>query len=357
MISKPHNHTKTEIRAKRRESNFELLRIISMLMVICLHAGILHIGLPKGTLLDPDITGLSLRAVLQSFCILSVNTFVMISGWFRIKPSLKSFCNLIWQVAFFVTLIQCCEIFFSGGHYSIKSFLQNFGLFEGGGWFVTSYIGLYIVSPILNGYIDTEKQTSRAALLLILFFGFQFIFGDTGSAKFIVGGFSTFNFIGLYILAAFLRKHQNMFSIRLAQLILLTSIVIDTIIFVAAVRLNLVIVRDAVYNYINPFVIIGAASLVMIFAKIKIKSVRTSKLINYTAQSCFAVYLLHFGTDWAYQTYKNFINTIYNDSTSVPFLITFLVIMGICAVALILDQPRKLIWNNILRPLIANVSK
>lgn len=68
---------------KRRAANFELLRIISMMMVVCLHY------LSKGNLL-PQYIKLNhgsdyLYWLIEALCIVSVNVFVLISGYFLIE--------------------------------------------------------------------------------------------------------------------------------------------------------------------------------------------------------------------------------------------------------------------------------
>ena len=69
-----------------RESNIELLRIIAMIMVLLLHANG-AIG-PFVQLSDAN-SGVEefLRLFLEIVCVVSVNAFIMISGWFGIIPS------------------------------------------------------------------------------------------------------------------------------------------------------------------------------------------------------------------------------------------------------------------------------
>ena len=79
-----------------RQSNFELLRLIAMLMVMICHA----VGYVQETSLF-GIAGISKLAVNQ-LCLICVNVFVMVSGWFGIKSSLKGVAKLLFQVFFLV---------------------------------------------------------------------------------------------------------------------------------------------------------------------------------------------------------------------------------------------------------------
>lgn len=71
---------------KGRESNLEALRIVSMLMVVLVHIDGASLGLPyiKGefsALTSRDLW----RLIVESFTIIGVNCFTLISGYFGIR--------------------------------------------------------------------------------------------------------------------------------------------------------------------------------------------------------------------------------------------------------------------------------
>jgi len=72
---------------KNRQANFELLRIIAMVMVIILHY------LVKGNVavsMAEDGSAVNLFAwFLESACIVAVNVYVLISGYFLVKAEWK----------------------------------------------------------------------------------------------------------------------------------------------------------------------------------------------------------------------------------------------------------------------------
>lgn len=73
----------------KRQLNIELLRILAMLMVPGLHANFTSLKLPStDIILTPS--GLA-RVFLEFMCLVAVNVFVMISGWFNIRQSLRFF--------------------------------------------------------------------------------------------------------------------------------------------------------------------------------------------------------------------------------------------------------------------------
>lgn len=250
---------------RQRLVNFELLRIIAMLMVLGLHANFMALGQP--TLDDIfTVTGLT-RTLLQSLCIIAVNVFVMISGWFGIKPSIKGFCNFMWQVIFCVGGVYLAGTVFFNQPFGVKDLLRCFGLYHGGGWFVASYIGLYIISPILNSYIE-KTSIKNISWTLIAFFLFEFLWGNTLSVDFVVGGYSTFSFIGIYILAGVLHKAKIKYSTGFILKMFVLFITLNALSYAITVKLNLIGVRDIIFNYINPIVILASASMVILFNRL-----------------------------------------------------------------------------------------
>jgi surface polysaccharide O-acyltransferase-like enzyme len=92
--------------SKKRNANFELLRIVAMLMILTLHYNshadvLLHLGVPAGRVQ-------LFATILEGFCITGLNVYVFLSGYFlsksRIKPS--KIIQLICQVYFYTILIS-----------------------------------------------------------------------------------------------------------------------------------------------------------------------------------------------------------------------------------------------------------
>ena len=85
----------------KRQANFEILRVLAMIMVVVLHYlshsdSLLALGVPATSV---RITG----SLIESFCIVAVNVWVLISGYFLSQSGFK--LKRILQII--------CEIFFS----------------------------------------------------------------------------------------------------------------------------------------------------------------------------------------------------------------------------------------------------
>lgn len=285
----------------KRLSNIELLRIVCMFMVLCLHVDFVAIGTPTLSDIEANPVNAEIRIFVELLCIVAVNVFVMISGWFGIKPSIKGFCSFMWQVIFMIGMLTIAGFIFLDIPFNRVSILQCFGLYGGGNWFVNAYIGLYVLSPILNAFIN-HSSSRQIATFLVGFYVFQTIFGFTESSPAIRGGYSTFSFIGLYILSSYLHKIQNSFSIKHIYALIIISLSINFVLYNILLAVRADFWANKLILYFNPLVIIQAAGILLLFSRIKISD-KISKPINFVAASCFAVYLLHAGEQFSFSIY------------------------------------------------------
>ncbi len=79
---------------QERSSNIELLRILSMFLVLTIHY-IPYRTLPTHDTLAHDTLGTLFDLELRSISFVCVNCFILISGYFGIRWKLKSFSNLL----------------------------------------------------------------------------------------------------------------------------------------------------------------------------------------------------------------------------------------------------------------------
>ena len=98
---------------QERDNGLDLLRILCMLMVVCLHA-FNHGGLVEGTLV-PGTANFYLGNAMFALCLPAVNCFVMISGYFLCTADfkLKKLVS-IWGQAFFLQCFDCLHSNASG---------------------------------------------------------------------------------------------------------------------------------------------------------------------------------------------------------------------------------------------------
>ena len=84
-----------------RQSNMELLRIVAMFLVLIVHADFAALGHPTYDQAVNETAVTLWRYIFEGLAIVCVNVFVLLSGWFGIRPSVKGFSKFIFQVFFF----------------------------------------------------------------------------------------------------------------------------------------------------------------------------------------------------------------------------------------------------------------
>ena len=287
--------------SKVRESNLELLRIVAMLLIVMHHLiahGMRNVGYlayPMDEIcLDKQIP----LILLNAFTVVAVNCYVLISGYFGINPTWKKLWNLF----------TICALY-SVGHYlvyallndtfSIKAFVYSFFPFSHnqGLWFVTCYIGLFLISPLLNAavsYLNEKKESEwlkvMGGLAIITFY-----FGYLWRTELNHNGYNLLNFIFLYMIGRYLNLKNTACQKICKSSYLLISYFVCTLI-TASLGIFFLLCKGTsdylfywAWRYNSPFVILGAVSLFMFFNSLTIRK----KWINYIAASTFSVYLIH----------------------------------------------------------------
>lgn len=190
-----------------RQSNFELLRIVAMFMVLGVHANYLSLGRPSVADTLCDSTNALTRDMLEMFCLGCVDIFVLISGWFGIRFSLKGLAGFFFQGLYFVVLVSTAGILSGQISFSKTVVMDCLFINPATGWFIREYAILYILSPALNACAD--KLSKRGLdTLLVLFFVFQTLFG---LLNFTNDGYNFGAFIGLYLLARRVKLYGSAF--------------------------------------------------------------------------------------------------------------------------------------------------
>lgn len=202
------NESISSIATGPRKTNIEILRILAMFLVLVAHADFWSLGEPTIQEVNSNFLPSFVRILIESISIVCVNVFIFISGWFTIKPSLKGFMNFIFQCGYFLIGIYVVMLVTGYTSLSLKGIAGCLCL-TSANWFIKAYVGLYILSPILNLFVEKSNK-KQLGVLLIAFYSFQTIYGVTGATQFIAHGYSTFSFIGLYLLAQYVKRYVVM---------------------------------------------------------------------------------------------------------------------------------------------------
>lgn len=328
--------------ARPRNSNIELLRITAMLLVLIVHADFFSLSEPKvNDIIEAPVLSFA-RLFVESCAIVCVNAFVLISGWFSIKPKIERFFNFYFQVVFFSALI-----YFLCGSYSrsLGEWLTIVLGFQY--WFVKAYIILYLLSPVLNSFVET---TNRRQLLtfILLFYVIQTIYGwYLGKGAWFDKGYSPLSFIGLYFIGRYLKIYKpfNCSPLKWGGYYLLSVSMISVVAFYGVKKGFDVI--PVLYAYSCPIVVIASICFFMFFAEMKL---RANRFINWIAISSFAVYLFHYHECILHKFYTDIISNWFKTESLGTFaLYTLGWIIVIFMISIFIDKIRIILWNAALK--------
>lgn len=129
--------------SNNRQTNIELCRIVSILLVMLVHTTEQSLG---------NNVSLGVR-LLEAFSVIGVNVFVLITGYFSATPKKTSLLNLAF-ICFFWTIIKIACLYKCGQPIPIRDFF----FITSSNWFIASYIGLLFMAPILNVFCNTVSK-------------------------------------------------------------------------------------------------------------------------------------------------------------------------------------------------------
>jgi len=271
-----------------RQSNIELLRIILMLMIITHHVivhglGLKNIGLPSFFL--EKLTYVELA--INSFVIIAVNTFIFISGYFGMKFKIRTVLSFIFQAIFYSVILYLLFAYIYPSQWSFKNLIRSFfPISRNVWWFISTYLGLYFISPFLNkGIDDIDRYQMRKILLGLLFLNCfsGFLFGTLSQ-----DGYSIFHFIVIYILGRYIAKYEIDLKKRLLPLSVQTFLLFCSALIL--IHFHKLVEVWHLFQYNNPILIISSILFFFVFKNISIKS---NKFINIIAGSVLGIYMIH----------------------------------------------------------------
>lgn len=294
----------------------------------------------------------ALRILIESISIICVNVFVMISGWFGIRPKVRSITGFIFQCLFFLIGIYAVLILTGQAQPDVRGIAGCFLLTESN-WFPKAYILLYILSPALNALVEHSRQ-QQLRLVIIFYFLFQTVYGWVSpiATSYIEGGYSPLHFIGLYLLSRYAYVYRPRWIQWMARtdfmLLGLLIVVNSALPYAATFDEHLYgIALNYTYAYANPLVIAAALLLLSGMSKLKFRS----KAVNWIAASSFAVYLLHANPNIIYAYFKPLCIGLYEMWGTAYYAMVLPVMAAIFAAAVLIDRVRLWVWHRVEKPI------
>lgn len=277
---------------QNRNYGIDLLRMLSMLMVVTLH--VLGHGGILGSLSSSSIS-YKLIWLLETGCYCAVNCYVLISGYVNINTKYK-YSNIIvlWLQVLFYSLLISLGLFMLNKTNNDVVLQSLFPLFNDQYWYFSSYFGLFLLIPILNKAINTfdKKTLKRIVYLLVIFISvFPTIFQkDIFNTN---NGYSMIWFIVLYIIGAYLGKYKSYKLKSFTYLVLYSICIILTWLSKLGIeKYSLIDNSHILINYTSPTILMAGIFLVIFFSNFQL-NIPIKKVICFFSSTSFGVYLIH----------------------------------------------------------------
>lgn len=327
---------------KERNSNIELLRIVATLFIIILHCNgwfLREWGGITGWNTGSNVVAIS-RIIIQNITVLGVPTFILISGFYGIRPKLKSIVNLFTCLLFFYVgcyLWNCCI-----GHesFSISGLQWKVLAFSSTNWFINSYLFLMLLSPLINAFADVVSTRKLCIYTLIysvatLYFGFFF----ANEYWYYNQAYSVTMMVSVYLVGRCLNRIiDRVERIKYWHLVYLFIGFIGLMSIFRVMSSN----EETWLHYGSPITIATASILFMLFYRLPKFH---NKWINWIGASCLAAFVFHTCdpvTTWLAETDVRSFTT---DIFPLYCIKIGIIILGIFVSAILLDKIRLLIFN------------
>ena len=289
---------------KERNTNIEVLKLLAILLIIIFHIVQTLTDNPNVTKTfwvwnaTEDVTTIIL-SIIRGFGVLGNSIFFMCSAYFLLnskKSNKKKIIYMIieiFSISILILLISQIPLWKINISKEIR-FQSLFPTTYSTNWYLTCYILLYLICPILNYLIKNINK--KQLLVWVSFMSFLFI-----GINFINNGAYFSNnlilWITIYLIMAYIKLYCDKFSKnnKAMYIILFSSMVLHLILMIATNELGLhhKYFYDKVMKWNtnnNPFFIAIAMSLVFIAIN---KKPYVNKFLNKIASYSLLIYIIH----------------------------------------------------------------
>ena len=346
-----------KLATKTRDSNIELLRIIAIVLII-LHHFSYHNDIVN---VETSVVNKVLGIFTIGYGKIGVLIFVLITGYYMIEKtiSFKKVIRLWLEMEFYILLLFIVT-YILNNRVSIKEAIHMFlPLTYNMYWFITAYIGMYICSPLLNKFINSnskEKNKKILSVLFILFVGVYSIFRGEQLATISNTISNIVFFCFIYYIGAYIKKYDiELLKNRKTVIIIVGLIIIMGIYFAVLYgiyhfsTIGKISTNNITYYYNINSIFTVTISVIMFYLFAKRMAFK-NRFVNFIAGSVFAVYLFQshpiFGGKYIY---SKLINSELYYNNNLLYLHVFAYAILIIFIVCIIEIIRKLLEKQIFK--------
>lgn len=338
----------------KRQSNIELLRLISIFALLFLHFYVHSLRNAEVYAVQSGFWK-DFPLILTSFTSLQVNIFVLISGWFGIHTTPKKIFNFALMCVFYGVFTYCLSLGI-GNTFSMKNLAMSIMPFSfSNWWFANAYFFLMLLAPLFNKAIEYMSKREFVWVLCALtlinsYYGFachQEInrLGDTFMQVMFAYFIGRYLALHVHVNNDKLRKWSAIFTIVSVGLYAFVWILNDNCLHI--VNSFTFLLRN------NPWSMLNSIAIFLFFTTLQFEN----KSINWLAKGVFSVYLVHESV-WITEYWHQGLITIYDTNT--PGL-AWLIVTGLFCVyfvaVLCFDHLRACITEPITKRMETYISK
>ena len=275
---------------EKKASNFELLRIISMFLIVAGHV-------TWQSKFSYNELNLLHRISIQALWMggeLGVWGFTLIAAYFlsQSRFKLKSL-KKIWGITLFYSIsIYLLLVVFHIIPINLKDVIKSFfPVLTGNYWYVSAYIGMYLLVPYMNLVIKHLDKKTYQKFILLMFFMFS-VLPYLKNITVVTNNNSVFNLVYIYFIGGYLRKYSSDFSRDKMKYYVMLFIGSLLLMLVSIFFLD-IIKPKSWFIFLTTSSPLEALAGVFLFLIAKNVTISYNGVINKIAASTFAVYLIH----------------------------------------------------------------
>lgn len=280
-----------------RNYGIDLLRIVTMTMVVVLHI--------SSQAIVPNVPryscAYSIAMALESLTYCAVNVFAMITGYVCLGKKLRlSRLSSIWiQAVFYFFVIYIIAGAVTGSSGIADAFARIYPVKMNNYWYLDAYIVLFFTMPLLNAIV--ENVNKKTHLLSMIFIA---VIAQAGPTLCPVvwpfqGGYVAAWLVALYLFGAYYRKY-GLSGLRKSVLLLIFLAAAASMFFsdfalryVSADSAAARLLTGTFLRYTSLACVAESVALFNLFAGFRITGKSAVRIISFLSPASFAVYLIH----------------------------------------------------------------
>ncbi len=333
---------------KEKNVNIEILRIVSMIMILILHF------FYHGNILNEMPKKINLLCVstisVEVLCIVAVNIFILISGYFLCKSKfdINKIIKLYGEIFVYSLIIGFILLLTNKIELNIKNLIYIFFPFiTQRYWFFNAYILLILLFPFLNVLINNISKEKFKLLLIILFIINSILPIGINNSVSLNSANYLYWFLNLYLMGSYIRINKINFKKNCFVYGYIAINVLYIIISIIVFKIGGVSKLMYILKYNLPFAYISSVLLFLIVLNTDFKvNDKIKKIIMFFSSSTFAVYIIHENPFVRNLLWNEMLNTSkFYFKYGYIYMIVVLLIIYICCT--LIDKIMKCIYQKI----------